>query len=77
MHELYVSMSSEQREMFEDEVHRHQMELSLAVLEERVARMVDELQRANSNVSTWRKMCGFMMCLLGVMLVLLLAILVV
>ena len=70
-------MSSQEREVFEKDAHIHQMEIALAVMEERVARMVDEIQTAKSNVATWRKMCGFMMCLLCVMLVLLLAILVV
>ena len=77
MHRMYVSMSAQDREVFEDNVHNHQLEIALAVMEERVARMADEIQSAKSNVATWRKMCGFMMCLLCVMLVLLLAILVV
>lgn len=63
--------------MFEDEAHSHQLEIALAVMEERVARMVNEIQTAKSNVASWRMMCGFMMCLLCVMFVLLLAILVV
>lgn len=77
MHRMYVSMSSQEREVFEDDAHSHQIEIALAVMEERVARMVDEIQAAKSNVASWRKMCGFMMGLLCVMFVLLLAILVV
>ncbi|PWA95913.1 hypothetical protein CTI12_AA045560 [Artemisia annua] len=77
MHRMYVSMSSQEREVFEDDAHSHQMEIALAVMEERVARMGDEIQAAKSNVASWRKMCGFMMCLLCVMFVLLIAILVV
>ncbi|PWA98632.1 Pentatricopeptide repeat-containing protein [Artemisia annua] len=57
MNRLYVSMSSQQREVFEDDVHSHQMEVAIAVLEERVARMVDEIQTAKSNVASWRKTC--------------------
>jgi succinate dehydrogenase/fumarate reductase-like Fe-S protein len=77
MHRMYVSISAQDREVFEDNAHNYQMEIALAMMEERVARMVDEIKTAKSNVATWRKMCGFMMCLLCVMLVLLLAILVV
>ncbi|PWA90207.1 hypothetical protein CTI12_AA103110 [Artemisia annua] len=61
MHRMYVSMSSQEREVFEDDAHSHQMEIALAVMEERVARMVDEIQAAKSNVASWRKMCGFML----------------
>ncbi|GJW88506.1 hypothetical protein Tco_0163846 [Tanacetum coccineum] len=79
MYEMYLSMNGDQRDVFVEEINRHELGILAqerlgyveAEFENYKARMVLQLKREQSKYAVWRRISGFMMFLLALMLVLL------
>ncbi|GKA51491.1 hypothetical protein Tco_0744687 [Tanacetum coccineum] len=80
MYEMYLTMNGDQRDVFVEEINIHELGI---LAQERLAyveadfesyksRMVLELKREQTKYALWRRISGFMMFVLTVMLVLLL-----
>nr|GEU57361.1 hypothetical protein [Tanacetum cinerariifolium] len=78
MYEMYLSMNGDQRDVFVEEINIHELEILAqerlayveAEFENYKARMVLQLKREQSKYAVWRRISGFMMFLLALMLVL-------
>ena len=80
MYEMYLSMNGDQRDVFAEEINRHELGM---LAQERLAyveadfdnyksRMVLALKRGQSKYALWRKIYVFMMFLLTIIFVLVL-----